>query len=562
MSTTLHTLMTTFLGPLPGVSVTDVTTDTMGVRVHLTASASSACCPDCQTTTTHIHSRYDRHVADVPWGNHPVHLQVGVRKFFCRQPTCQRRIFTERLPDLAVPWARKTIRLSNALRTIGMALGGAAGARLATCLRMSTSPATIQRLICAVSLPTIPSLHAIGIDEWAWRRGQRYGTIIVNLINHQVIDLLPDRSATTVAAWLRQHPTIKVVCRDRSELYADGIRRGAPQAVQVADRFHLVQNLRAAVELSLVTRRAVLQQAATQTADELARGTTPPPLVTMYRGKRAGHAHWETRRVVAQHQRNAARVAAYEAVHVLRKQQTPIATIARLVGICRETVYTYLQQPMPPGPKQPQFRRATQVLTPYIPYLLRRWEAGCHDSAQLWREIREHGYQASARTVSRFVTQLRRAQEANHPATQYASAFTRPQGPSARAVSFLLVGPEDQRSTAAQTYLTHLRACDPLMAEVDQFTQEFLRMVRERGGAHLADWMHRVQQSGARPLARFADGLQRDWAAIQAGLTLPWHNGATEGQVNRIKLLKRQGYGRAGFTCLRQRVLYTRSNER
>ncbi|NJO82105.1 MAG: ISL3 family transposase [Blastochloris sp.] len=394
----------------------------------------------------------------MPWASQLVRLRVRVRKFFCCHHACARRIFTERLPDLAPPSARKTQRLDTALRTIGMALGGIAGARLATQLQMPISPTTMQRLVCTTPLPSVPPLQAIGIDEWAWRRGQRYGTIIVNLVDHHVVDLLPDRAADTVAVWLRQHPTITVVCRDRSELYADGIRQGAPQAVQVADRFHLVQNLRAAVELLLITRRPVLQQAAAQTADALARGTGLPPLVTMYRGKRAGTTHWETRRVAAQHQRNAARVAAYEAVHALRKQQTPIASIARLVGVSRETVYTYLQQPTPPGPKQPQFQRATQVLTPYIPHLLRRWEVGCHDSAQLWREIREQGYQASARTVSRFVTQLRRAREAHHPATYHTSAFTRPQGPSARAISFLLMCPEDRRSRAAQTYLTQLCA--------------------------------------------------------------------------------------------------------
>jgi transposase len=162
-----------------------------------------------------------------------------VRKFVCRQPTCPRRIFTERLPDRVAPSARKTTRLIDILRAIGIALGGQAGARLAARLRLSTSPTTLLRLVRAALVPSTPALQAVGLDQWAWRRGHRYGTILVDLTTHRVVDLLPDRSATTVAAWLAQHPTITVVCRDRRELYADGIRRGAPEAVQVVDAFIL-----------------------------------------------------------------------------------------------------------------------------------------------------------------------------------------------------------------------------------------------------------------------------------------------------------------------------------
>jgi hypothetical protein len=171
--------------------------------------------------------------------------------------TCARRIFTERLPDFATPYARKTHRLTTVLRAIGIALGGQAGARLAACLRLPTSPATLLRLVRAASVSTTPALQAIGVDEWAWRRGHRYGTILVDLMTHRIVDLLPDRSAASVAAWLAQHPTITVVCRDRSDLYADGIRRGAPQAVQVVDRFHLVQNLRQAFESTMTARHPI-----------------------------------------------------------------------------------------------------------------------------------------------------------------------------------------------------------------------------------------------------------------------------------------------------------------
>jgi transposase len=197
-----------------------------------------------------------------------------------------RRIFTERLPDFVATYARKTCRLVKALQAIGAALGGNVGARLAARLQLPTSAATLLRLVRAAPIPPMPALQEVGVDEWAWRRGHRYGTIVVDLATHRVVDLLPDRSAATVAAWLAQHPTITVVCRDRSELYADGIRRGAPQAVQVVDRFHLVQNLRQALEALLIDHRPALQAAAVGTALALTPAVGPLAVRPMYRGRR------------------------------------------------------------------------------------------------------------------------------------------------------------------------------------------------------------------------------------------------------------------------------------
>src|SRR5919201_6335963 len=268
----LRTLATILFPPMHGVRLTHVTVEKTSIRLQLTAIAPTAACPLCGLPSSAIHSRYQRRLTDLPWGTRAVHFQLTVRKFLCRNATCLRRIFTERLPDLIATYARKTHRLITALRAIGLALGGQAGARLAARLRLPTSPSTLLRLVRTAPVPQPPALQAVGVDEWAWRRGHRYGTILVNLADHRVVDLLPDRSTSTVAAWLAEHPTISVVCRDRSDLYADGIRRGAPEAVQVVDRFHLVQNLPQALETLLLDHRAALQAAAVGTALAL----TPP----------------------------------------------------------------------------------------------------------------------------------------------------------------------------------------------------------------------------------------------------------------------------------------------
>jgi transposase len=309
------------------------------VRLSLTATAPTACCPCCTVLSSSIHSRYQRHLTDLPWGTRAVQLQLTVRKFRCRNPSCARRMFTERLPDLVAADGRHTHRLATALRAIGLALGGNAGARRAARLRLPTSPSTLLRLVRGIPIPPMPALRAVGVDEWAWRRGHRYGTILVDVATHRVVDLLPDRSATTLAAWLARQPTITVGSRDRSDLYADGIRRGAPEAVQVVDRFHLVRHLREAIDAVLVTQRPRLQAAAVRMVQALASSTTPVPVTPMYNGKRQCAHTRRQQQEVAQQRRHAPWVTTYEAIHTLSAHGAGITTIARPLGISRPTVY-------------------------------------------------------------------------------------------------------------------------------------------------------------------------------------------------------------------------------
>jgi transposase len=455
---------------------------------------------------------------------------------------------------VAAPWARRTLRLAQLLLAYGLTLGGEAGTRLATRLGLRISPDTLLRLVQAAPTPAPSAPQSIGVDEWAWRRGHRYGTILVNLEDHQVLDLLPERSAESVATWLAQHPTITVVCRDRSALYADGIRCGAPQAVQVVDRFHLVKNLREAVEAFLHDQRPALQAAAVHTARALTLGAGVVAATPMYRGRRQCSHVEQQRREAEQQQRHAAWVTTYEAIHTLHAQGHSVTTIAAQLGISRPTVYAYLRRASPPSPRSPQ--RSGQVLRPYTSYVIQRWREGCTDSMQLWRELRAQGYAYSSRTVSRFVTRLRRASEAGWAPETQASPYTRPQGPSARAVSFTWMCPAAKRSQDAQLYVNQLSQGDPSIAQAYTLSQAFLALVRERRGEALEAWITEAAASGLEALARFAQGLQDDLAAVTAGLTLPWSNGPVEGHVNRLKLLKRQGYGRAGIGLLRQRVMH------
>jgi transposase len=366
------------------------------------------------------------------------------------------------------------------------------------------------------------------------------------------VDLLPDRCAASVAAWLAQQPTLTGVCRDRSDLYAAGIRRGAPQAVQVVDRFHLVQNLRQTVESFLIEHRAVLQAAAVGTALALTPAGSRVPVRPMYRGRRRSPT--PTPPSAERLLRHPRWVAVYEAVRTLQAQGTAIATMARQLGISRPTVYADRRRDTPPGPRQRPRPPSARVLTPDVPYLIRRWRESGADSQQLWREIQTLGYTHSARTVGRFITRRRRAADAGHPPESQRSPYMRPEGPSARAVSFLMVGSAAQRSAEAQTSLDQLCQLDAGIARAHELTPGFLTIARERRGGDLEAWITAAADRGLDALARFTRGLPADLAAVKAGLTRGWSNGPVEGQGTRLKLLKRQGYGRAGFSLLRQRL--------
>src|SRR4051812_33169932 len=501
----------------------------------------TACCPACQQPSTRVHSHYVRSLADLPWSGTTVRLRLHTRRFFCSSLTCSRRIFTECLPKTAARYARRTTRLNEALQGISLALGGEAGARLAARLGMAVSGDTLLRQIRQLTAADGPTPRVLGVDDWAWKRGHRYGTILVDLERRRVVDLLPDRQAETLASWLQQHPGVEVIGRDRTGAYADGARRGAPQARQVADRWHLLANLSESLREWLERHRSFLPQAMPPTPTRQPEAAVP---VGSALPKQKGENRWQR----LAEQRRAHRLARYQQVRQLREHGHSERAIARLLRISRKVVRRFLAAPT--FPERAARPPRMTLLTPYHEYLRRRWTEGCHNAAQLLREISQQGYQGKRSMVNELVAKWRKT--GNQPVL-FSARDLRSRTPSPRWAAFLLLQPTDKRTNEQQTFVDHLVRLDEV-GPIAELARQFVQIIRDRPSEELDGWIERAKNSTAPELRRFAAGLKRDEAAVRAALEEPWSNGQVEGQVHRLKLIKRQMYGRGKLDLLRARL--------
>jgi transposase len=490
-------------------------------------------------------------LADLPWAGVPVRIRVQARRFFCDNGACPRTIFAERLAAVAPAYAHRTDRQRDALEAIAFVAGGEAGARLAASLGYPVSPDTLLRLIrcapeAAAAVPTV-----LGVDDWAYRKGRRYGTILVDLDRHRPIDLLPDRTAEALAAWLAANPGVRLVSRDRSGAYAEGIAAGAPAAVQVADRWHLVANLRAAAQQVLERQRARLPAFPVPSAPA-AVAAAPPPAAPD-RAPLGSYGRSSPRQEQQRQTARARRLARYERAVALRRQGWTGRRIAREVGISERTLNRWVAAGR--FPERKRRAEARRLLDDHCPYLDRRWAEGCHTVARLCRELRDQGYTGSCALVYGYAACLRTGippPETRPPATAAAPAA---QPLSPREVVWLLLRPAEKLTETERRYLDDVRQAGPALATAADLTRDFVAMVRGRQPDRLDPWLRAASASGLAEFQGFAAGLDRDRAAVAAALTERWSNGQTEGQVLRLKLLKRQGYGRAKLDLLRKRLL-------
>jgi transposase len=521
---------------LAGVRVSRVADTGDAVVIYASADGPQACCPRCGVPSRRVQGRYRRLLADGAAAGRPLLIALTVRRFRCLNPQCPAVTFAEQPAGLAGRRLRRTLPLRALLARVGIALAGRAGARLAGTLGIAVHHATVLRLVMAQPVPEPAAApRVLGVDDFALRRGHVYGTVLIDAETGQVTDLLPDREAGTLAHWLKEHPGAQVICRDRAGAYAEASREGAPGALQAADRWHLLHNLAEKTREAAAAHRASClappagppprpqqQQQQQQQQDKAGQPAGPAGRLTLAERTRQRHA---------------------EVRQLLDAGHRP-ADIARILGLSRPTVAKFARAATP-GEITAAARE--QALDPFKPYLISRWNAGTRDAAALHAEIKAQGYQGSGQQVRRFVRPFR-----DLPAAPPAP----PPVPSARKLAaWLMTRPGSLAAQDAAALAAATAAC-PHLGQLRTAIASFRDMTDGLTATRtLAPWLTAAEASGIDQLASFARGIRRDHDAVLTGLSRPHNSGKVEGTVNKIKMLKRQTYGRASFELLRHRVL-------
>jgi transposase len=517
-----------------GLHLLGLAADTTSITATVITTDPVAACPLCEHPSTQVHSRYTRRLADLPWHGVAMRLVLHVRKFFCDNISCARRVFTERLPEVVAPYARRTLRLEHWFTVVGFAAGGAVGARLLRELGLVATPAMVLARLRAYRSSHSATPRVLGVDDFAFRRRRRYGTILVDLERHRPVDLLPERSAAALASWLQAHPGVEIISRDRGGDYAVGAREGAPDALQIADRFHLIKNLGELVERVVRRHASAVEQLTVASPLAHSVATAPP----------------RSEREAARQQVQETIRRRYQAIHALGRQGMSGQAIARALGIHPHTVERNLR--LPTCPERARHPRQPNMLDPYEPYLRERWAQGYHNALGLWREIVAQGFAGTSRNVSRFVTYLR---QQDRQQGQSGRAYRDRRGLTVREAVGVLLRHHGDLTVEQQATRTRVCQVHAEIAQADALLSRFRQVFHDHDPHALATWLEAAEQSGVPEVRAFVTKLRQDLPAVEAAVTLPWSQGQVEGHVNRLKLLKRSMYGRAKFDLLKQRAL-------
>jgi len=503
----------------PGFSADFAFSDGDKTVVNIRATGLSCPCPVCGVNSERVHSRYSRRLTDLPISGRRVVLVLLARRFRCRATRCTRRIFAERFDnDVLKPWARRTVRLDQIVHCLALALGGRPAASFSRRLCIPVSNDTLLRALRRRGSPSFPPPLVVGIDDWAWRRNQRYGTLVCDLERRKTIALLPDREPATAQAWLAGQQQIGIVARDRGGGYALAAQKALPNAVQVADRWHLMENASQAfldaVRKSMREVRAAIGAA-----------TINPALLTAAEKLQfEGYLRREETNSV---------------ILAMSKEGATIKQIVRRAGYSRGLVRKVLR-----GQRSDVFRVRCSSLEAYLPWLDEQWAAGRRNGSKLWRALGLQGFRGCLRVVSEWSGRRRRSEKMD------ASALGR--APSARTVARLMTIGRDQLSKAETVTVAAIESGVEMLVEAREVLAAFQAMIRRKALAELDPWIDRAKTT---IVAAFANGVTRDKIAVSAAISSGWSNGQTEGQICKLKLVKRQMYGRGKLDLLQARVI-------
>ena len=507
-----------------------------GITLHLHGKRKTAQCPECFKRSDSVHSCRRRRIQHLPCSGQTLWLVFSVRHWYCRNPACSRKIFAGSLAPFAGSHQQSSQALQNLQRQLGLIAGGEAGKRAATAAGLRCSADTLLRRVINTPETKQSGAPHVGIDEWAWHRGHRYGTLIVNLDTHRPLVLLPGRDQRTLATWFRKYPEIQIVSRDRSGVYATAAREGAPQARQVANRWHLLKNIGDVLERMMYRHMPLIRLVASELSPK--KSPDPEPSVPAASLRRLERLKQQTRK--KRHQR-------WTEVMALHNKGCSFREISRITGLSRVTVSRWVRSGTFPEMSTRPPKRG--LLDPWREWLKEQRESGNYNASRIWREMVARGFTGSETIVRDAVAKWRKGW--NPPVT------TAVRLPSVSRVSRWLMPwriTRDEENYASR-FISLMCEKEPELKIAQQLALEFYRILKTQNKSQLSSWFTRVHESGSAEFRRVAAGMEADAAAICEAIRSSWSNGVVEGHVNRLKMLKRQMYGRAGFELLRQRVM-------
>lgn len=539
------------LSLIPGLNIIDLQAYDNGFRISLNLKRSTARCPLCNTRSSIVHSKYKRVVSDLPWAGLPVYFFFQVRKFFCRNEKCKQSIFAERLGPSLPAYQRRTQRLNCALIQICHSCTAESGARLARFLGMPISPDTMIRLLLEKNPGRFSgSVRVLGVDDWAFKKGCHYGTILVDLERKCPIDLLPDRSTETLTDWLKEHPEIEIISRDRADCYAKAATNGAPNAIQVADRWHLFKNLGEATQRLLAKYPLELKEATNKAfnCEAYSEGEIIESLEATIAEEDQRGQNEQGFDDPKNSRRNAGRRLNFERVKQMQKEGMGIKATARELGITRTTVRKYRALESFPERAKPVSRLKAN---PFREYLWQRWKEGEKSGIILYREIQRIGFDGWPSSVYRLLEDF----------PGYPEKARKPKAPkkipmlSPRKASRIFTREKAKPNQKEEVFCDFLEQCHPVFEAARPEIQEFGCMLRGGMVESFESWLASAEETKIPEYTQFAKSLRGDLDAVKAAIALPWSNGQVEGQVNRLKTIKRSMYGTCRFELLRTRIL-------
>ncbi|MGD0687994.1 MAG: ISL3 family transposase, partial [Streptosporangiaceae bacterium] len=547
-----ESLLTVLFPHLAGLRLYRVEDTGDAVVISASSRAGQACCPGCGTPSSRVHGGYARTVADGAVGGRPLLISLAVRRFRCLQGQCPAVTFAEQASGLTERYRRRSVPVLGMLAGFGLELAGRAGARLAGTLGIAVHPSTVLRLVMALPEPQVTTgPEILGVDDFALRKGHVYGTVLVDIGAGAAVDLLPDREAATLESWLKAHPGAQVICRDRAGAYAEGARDGAPDAIQVADRWHLWHNLAESAEKTVTRHRGCLkdQPAGDDDAGPDDPGTAGVPQPETKRQEDAAQAAPDgsldacgrERRLVTRTRER------YAEIRRRLDDGQSLAGICRALDLDRKTVQRFARAASVDELLVNAMNRESK-LDRFKPYLCQRWNEGITDAAALHAELQQRGWAGSVKTVRRYVAPFRQLAAAPAPG---------PAVPKTRQITRWLLTRPDRLREEEQEQLGQITERCPHIQALSGHVSSFAEMMTGRTGSRdLESWLTAIEADDSQPdLRSLAAGIRNDQQAVTNGLSLPYSSGKVEGTVNKIKMIKRQMYGRAGFVLLRKRVI-------